>query len=353
MLFQYTGFLKGLDPGLFTASNKVINEFIIPLSHDVANRKAEIFKLLHDSDKHFCFFIPLSFVEHEALYIKNEFVQDLVHLIFLPNYIRVNEKYLFFFEGSRDYEKSIDVIKSELAAELKKQGINELEFEVIQVEPNLEKLSGSGGISLVHDRFNAYLNNGKGEIEFEVFKNNFVFPLDFEKRWIVPITDVNSLNEKGKAIERFENWITVSDNFKAQLIKKCQVAKTSLELFESENKLLRFKIENGAYSLKLMRDESYRFIEEVAILRREIHRLSHQPASTPTGVLPQVTGSSNTDDFILQLRSQVLEEHKRANAILDWYKAEYEVLPSWYKKFGHLIKVAIGKRTFKSLFKKD
>ena len=36
--------------------------------------------------------------------------------------------------------------------------------------------------------------------------------------------------------------------------------------------------------------------------------------------------------------------------IKKFYHREYEVLPLWYKRFGHLIKVVSGKRTFKSLF---
>jgi hypothetical protein len=35
---------------------------------------------------------------------------------------------------------------------------------------------------------------------------------------------------------------------------------------------------------------------------------------------------------------------------LNWYYHEYEILPLWYKKFGHLLKVIMGKRSFKSLF---
>ena len=35
-----------------------------------------------------------------------------------------------------------------------------------------------------------------------------------------------------------------------------------------------------------------------------------------------------------------------------WYHKEYEVLPLWYKRFGHIIKVALGKRKFRSLFDK-
>jgi hypothetical protein len=33
-----------------------------------------------------------------------------------------------------------------------------------------------------------------------------------------------------------------------------------------------------------------------------------------------------------------------------FYKTEYEILPMWYKRFGHIIKVVMGKRSFRSLF---
>jgi hypothetical protein len=35
---------------------------------------------------------------------------------------------------------------------------------------------------------------------------------------------------------------------------------------------------------------------------------------------------------------------------VEWYHHEYEVLPTWYKRLGHVIKVLMGKRTFRSLF---
>ncbi len=41
-----------------------------------------------------------------------------------------------------------------------------------------------------------------------------------------------------------------------------------------------------------------------------------------------------------------------AAQIQEWYNKEYEVLPGWYKKFGHLIKVAQGHRSLKSLLNK-
>jgi hypothetical protein len=44
-----------------------------------------------------------------------------------------------------------------------------------------------------------------------------------------------------------------------------------------------------------------------------------------------------------------IQKEERANG-LKWYHNEYEILPVWYKKFGHIIKVIMGKRSFKSLF---
>jgi hypothetical protein len=50
----------------------------------------------------------------------------------------------------------------------------------------------------------------------------------------------------------------------------------------------------------------------------------------------------------LSLSKQIQE--KEYYEVLDWYKKEYEILPIWYKRIGHLIKVLTGKRTMQSLF---
>jgi hypothetical protein len=52
-------------------------------------------------------------------------------------------------------------------------------------------------------------------------------------------------------------------------------------------------------------------------------------------------------DF-LSLSKKVQE--KEYYEVLDWYHKEYEILPLWYKQFGHIIKVMMGKRSFRSLF---
>lgn len=45
-----------------------------------------------------------------------------------------------------------------------------------------------------------------------------------------------------------------------------------------------------------------------------------------------------------------LRSASQAASLQQYYTNEYEVLPRWYKQFGHVLKVVMGKRTFGSLF---
>jgi len=46
----------------------------------------------------------------------------------------------------------------------------------------------------------------------------------------------------------------------------------------------------------------------------------------------------------------MLRSSHEAKLLQEYYRHEYENLPLWYKRFGHIIKVITGKRTFGSLF---
>jgi hypothetical protein len=41
---------------------------------------------------------------------------------------------------------------------------------------------------------------------------------------------------------------------------------------------------------------------------------------------------------------------RQITELMNFYKNEYEILPLWYKRLGHTLKVIMGKRTFRSLF---
>lgn len=51
-----------------------------------------------------------------------------------------------------------------------------------------------------------------------------------------------------------------------------------------------------------------------------------------------------------QLYLALLRAEDEANKINNFYYNEYEILPLWYKQLGHIIKMLLGKRTFKSLY---
>jgi hypothetical protein len=50
---------------------------------------------------------------------------------------------------------------------------------------------------------------------------------------------------------------------------------------------------------------------------------------------------------------EILRSDHVTKELQDYYTREYEILPRWYKRFGQIIKVLTGKRTFRSLFRHD
>jgi hypothetical protein len=55
----------------------------------------------------------------------------------------------------------------------------------------------------------------------------------------------------------------------------------------------------------------------------------------------------NAEKTISVIRGKYKDDYDQ---LFKWYHNEYEILPLWYKRFGHILKVLMGKRTFKSLF---
>jgi hypothetical protein len=47
--------------------------------------------------------------------------------------------------------------------------------------------------------------------------------------------------------------------------------------------------------------------------------------------------------------NQILRSSSQATSLQNYYNNEYEILPLWYKRLGHIIKVFMGKRSFRSL----
>lgn len=56
---------------------------------------------------------------------------------------------------------------------------------------------------------------------------------------------------------------------------------------------------------------------------------------------------NNANTTIAVIRNKYKDDYDN---LFKWYHNEYEVLPLWYKRFGQVIKVIMGKRTLLSLF---
>lgn len=63
-------------------------------------------------------------------------------------------------------------------------------------------------------------------------------------------------------------------------------------------------------------------------------------------------GLAGEENRILKELLELAGKSDEVNYILQFYKNEYEILPLWYKRFGHILKVVAGKRSFRSLFDK-
>ncbi len=350
MLFDYTYLLKNFDAGVLNTTNGQMNEFIIPVNDEIIGKKPGVFQTLLSSENRFCFYIPSELTQYSNMFIKEEVIKNLVRLLFLPNYMRVDGNYIFFIDEADEKNKGIDLLANEFHNELKKQGINDILFEVLQTgQP--ASLGREKKISSIPRELNEYLNDSNTEESFETFTKKFTFPTSFQKKWIVPVADEDNFRHKTKLIEKFENWVALTNPLNAELVQMYKLAKSERTMLGSENKILKFKLENSAYYLKLIREQSYGFIEEIGILRREINRLVQQINDPTAHLPPQVLHLQQNDEYIGKLQTQIAAEQNRANETLEWYKKEYEVLPMWYKKFGQIIKVFKGKRTFRSLFK--
>jgi hypothetical protein len=55
----------------------------------------------------------------------------------------------------------------------------------------------------------------------------------------------------------------------------------------------------------------------------------------------------NAQITIEVIRSKYKDDYEQ---LIKWYHNEYEILPLWFKRLGHIVKVLMGRRSFRSLF---
>jgi len=134
-------------------------------------------------------------------------------------------------------------------------------------------------------------------------------------------------NEADLGVE-YRKSLTAASNFGKALVLEegSDWAKTQAVLINEERALER---EDPAGFVRIIRHVELE--RELATQRRLVAAMKGEIANLGTYV-----------DFI--------RSGSQAAELQQYYNNEYEILPKWYKRFGHMIKVIMGKRNARSLY---
>lgn len=103
---------------------------------------------------------------------------------------------------------------------------------------------------------------------------------------------------------------------------------------------------NDVSAVKLKAEEKFKSVNpiqyDLAVKFVELNKKIDQ--------LEENLRNANEDLLNQKQYVELIRQYDEANKINQFYYNEYEVLPLWYKRMGHVIKVLTGKRSFRSLY---
>jgi hypothetical protein len=326
MYFNYSFLLShfynnGFIPDLLESSS-----VIVPVNKSIWEEKAYFFQKLYNTSTPFCFGFFQADQEWGNTELSN--VRDSLSLFFfLPNYAKKAGAYLLLSDLDAQSDKNM---MSDLEQLLETQGITPLSKNYTVKNGDITKFNQYYYYST--DLIDAF-NNESQNIDFSVLFKKLVAENGANKQIVIAIKDEEDFHKKISVIKKFEQW--VSDNEKAYADLLSVFIRTNDEYLKLkiENDKLRFRLDNYSDYLKALRKIASRYVNDY-------HRTAGEPQITgPSGTnVPPATFNTSSVHQELNLLRRSREE------ILQWYTKEYEVLPLWYKRFGHVIKMATGKK---------
>ncbi|MES1220823.1 MAG: hypothetical protein ABUT20_35310 [Bacteroidota bacterium] len=333
MFFDYIFLLKNDDP--FSAAMSE-NNFAIPLNKDTLNHKAKFFEQLYQSPRQFCFAISAPIIRDNEKSMSEEFISFLTTSLFLPTYLKHKLDYLLLLSDDFETGAELDAFKNKLAKELSMQGIKEIVIESVNENQFSKEEPKSSRVCISNIELNNYFVKGDDDSYLEKNINFMVTPELLQKKWVVQVKDEQDYNRKVQLVKNFENKFSVSLPLASTLLKKFNSEENNSTVLLAENEILKFKLQNHADYLRLLRGDASWYMEEHSRLQTQFSNGD---------------SSSNINVNYSHLLSQIEYLESNRKVIIEWYTNEYEILPRWYKRLGHLIKAIMGKRSFKSLIK--
>lgn len=124
-------------------------------------------------------------------------------------------------------------------------------------------------------------------------------------------------------------------------------------LYSYDSLLEKMFIELHSLSDIILLDEAFKKEEEVLKKNNQpLYLIKQQNQELREKVLQteEILKAAINEIEIKDAHIEILRAHSQATHLQNYYTNEYEILPLWYKRFGHLLKVISGKRSFRSLF---
>lgn len=361
MLFRNILFYRNFSFADYNWAADHAYPFAIPLTAELLHNKAPLFEALYGSKYNFCFVLSRELINasHEKAALQS-FAQELTALLFLPQYIRFKGNHLILMEADGKKDASLHAFKKELAGELFKQGITKCIVTPYNEPAGKEDLKDEE--SPIDTSLNDYLESNGNKPSFDSLVKNLIAPPALSKIWIVKTERQENLHSKIQSLHQFEKQLLDNYPSLAGFAAAYYDKEETISELTRENENLNLKLKNHVQYLKLLKENAMWYVHEHARLTQEVQLLQQQSSSGPgqhTHEHSKLTAeirklqqaSSFADNSPLLTEIEALKSNR--NTIIEWYNNEYEVLPIWYKRFGHIIKVITGKRTFKSLYKKN
>lgn len=171
--------------------------------------------------------------------------------------------------------------------------------------------------------------------------HNFLCSQGFEGIDIIYLNqDFKKINYSGHYLYTFKSNDDLRENYYQLLVKKVYIARY-LAILDSPTDGA-FEILNSQLQTEKQMMENFPEFYHLA----KLHFISSKKIPILEEELKHLRSDLNNQKEYLQF----FRNQDEAIKINQFYHNEYEILPLWYKKLGHIIKVLMGKRTFHSLF---
>lgn len=346
MFFNHIFLLKDFYKNNFVPELDEPHLIIIPIHKDLWENKAHYLKKLNLLPLNFCFGL-LSDVHDYSKSDLEHFQDDLSIYFFLPNYIKKSGAYLIISDLENGKN---NVTINDIEEILSKQGIAPISKNyVYEANENNNEFSEHCFYS---PELNEVFANELNTSEYKDIFKKILTANAIKKNWILPVHDQKEFDQKIARLNTFKDWVANNESYYLDLFLEHQQLNSDYLRLENENKKLRFRIDNYNDYLKLLRETAIWHVEEYHRIHNEKQWVVQQSlAGNKTGAPLSKTFDSNTT-LPANIEEKNELEYLKANRdnILNWYLKEYESLPLWYKRLGHVIKVMLGKRSIKSLY---